>query len=284
LTAEEPQPDAWFGNFVALDGDTAAIGSPRDLSDNGQTGAAYVFILDGANWVLRSKVFGSNNAGGDYFGNRVSLCGNTLLASARFSDTISVDAGSAYVFVQSDDDGDGVINPFDTCPDTPVDSWVDPNGCPLVCTEGKDNVTEHYNIRKKKIPVGNNIIKIPAGQFRIDVDIESGEVTYSSPRYPYEKDINNSFDLISADCSDCGSSYPPKNRSLIVILQAKTAISKGFGVSEIQTHNYSSVSFTMSTVCDLSSGEFLTLVFTGTVDHYRAFSLYFNMCGPSPAP
>lgn len=30
----------------------------------------------------------------------------------------------------SDSDGDGVVDQFDTCPNTPADSYVDKNGCP----------------------------------------------------------------------------------------------------------------------------------------------------------
>lgn len=95
---------AEFGASVAIDGDWAVVGAPGDDTTLGvDSGAAYVFRRDGANWTLRAALLGGDTAAGDRFGASVDIyTGSTfthVLAGAPFDDNGSgIDAGSAYVF------------------------------------------------------------------------------------------------------------------------------------------------------------------------------------------
>ncbi|MEO7323291.1 MAG: FG-GAP repeat protein, partial [Dokdonella sp.] len=114
-----------FGNSVAIAGDTVVVGAPREdsnaigvngnQSDNSATdsGAAYVFVRDGAgNWLQQAYLKASNTGGGDLFGKSVAISGDTIVigASLEASDANGVDgnpndnsasqAGAAYVFVR----------------------------------------------------------------------------------------------------------------------------------------------------------------------------------------
>jgi hypothetical protein len=98
------EPSDYFGNSVALDGDTAVIGAPaKTVGVNAQQGQAYVFVRSGTSWfqqaVLADSVAG---AAMDAFGVSVALSGDTLVISAPLK-TVGANAqqGQAYVFVRS---------------------------------------------------------------------------------------------------------------------------------------------------------------------------------------
>jgi hypothetical protein len=98
-------PDAAAGDYlgwsVALDGDTAVVGSLRDDDLGVDSGSVYVFErhLGGPNaWGLARKLAASNGATGDQFGVSVALDGDTLLVGANFGDGVAPNTGTAYVF------------------------------------------------------------------------------------------------------------------------------------------------------------------------------------------
>ena len=120
-----------FGWSVALDGDTAVIGSEEEGSaatgvDNtspGQaddsasgSGAVYVFVRTGSSWAQQAYVKASNTDAGDEFGSAVAVAGNTLAVGAQLessaatgvnstnpgqSDNTAPKSGAAYIFVRS---------------------------------------------------------------------------------------------------------------------------------------------------------------------------------------
>ncbi len=97
LTASDGAALDYFGNFVALSGDTALVGAYGD--DDG--GAAYIFGRDegGAdNWGEVKKLIASDSASGDSFGNSVALNGDTALVGAYLVDDNGASSGSAYIF------------------------------------------------------------------------------------------------------------------------------------------------------------------------------------------
>ncbi len=89
-----------LGESVALDGDTALIAAP---GDDGVTGAAYVFVRDGARWTEQAKLVPTGARPGDEFGASVALHGNVALIGADLDDDNGIDAGAAYVFVRRAD-------------------------------------------------------------------------------------------------------------------------------------------------------------------------------------
>ena len=80
-----------FGDSVAIDGDTIAVGS---VKANGGAGAVYLYHEEGGVWV-ETKVSASDGVAGDDFGNAVSVEGNLLVVGAKGA---ASDAGAAYVF------------------------------------------------------------------------------------------------------------------------------------------------------------------------------------------
>jgi hypothetical protein len=81
-----------FGGAVAIDGDTAVVGA---AFANGFSGAAYVFVRSGNNWVQQAELTGAGTGIGG-FGSVVSISGDTAVIGAEQS---TVEA--AFVFVRS---------------------------------------------------------------------------------------------------------------------------------------------------------------------------------------
>lgn len=101
-----------FGSSVALSGNIALVGAPRNDTAFGEdAGSAYVFVRDVRD-VQNSVIWGEEaqltDGGGkalDQFGSSVSLSGDTALVGAPFTDTQrGNDAGSAHVFVREPDE------------------------------------------------------------------------------------------------------------------------------------------------------------------------------------
>jgi hypothetical protein len=85
--------DAFFGYSVATDGNTAVVGA---ANDNGNKGAAYVYVLTGSTWTLQQELTAPDGATGDEFGYEVAISGNTAIVAAD-----EKDSGQGYVYVFS---------------------------------------------------------------------------------------------------------------------------------------------------------------------------------------
>lgn len=114
-----------FGGAVAVSGDTVVIGAARESSDatgvNGNqannlalySGAAYVFVRNGASWSQEAYLKASNTEAFDWFGYSVAISGDTIVVGAFGEDSNAIGlngnqasnsalfAGAAYVFVRS---------------------------------------------------------------------------------------------------------------------------------------------------------------------------------------
>jgi hypothetical protein len=125
LKASNPDAEDVFGFSVAISGDTVVVGAPfedsnakgvnGDQSDNSglNAGAAYVYVRNGTNWTQQAYLKASNTGTwGAVFGWSVGISGDTVVVGAfgessnatgvngNQSNTNSVDAGAAYVFVR----------------------------------------------------------------------------------------------------------------------------------------------------------------------------------------
>ena len=102
-----------FGSSVAVDGDTAVIGAPKDDDDDKgvRSGSAYVFIKDpgSGEWSQKAKLTGSDGEANDEFGVSVAISGDTIVVGAPYDDANDDDddstndipnPGSAYVFTK----------------------------------------------------------------------------------------------------------------------------------------------------------------------------------------
>ncbi|MEW6073756.1 MAG: FG-GAP repeat protein [Planctomycetota bacterium] len=103
LTASDANGSDYFGAAVALDGDTALIGSKGSDGATANAGAAYVFTRSGTVWTQQAKLTAGDGAPFDELGWRIALSGNTAVAGARYHDHTGFlfQAGAAYVFVRS---------------------------------------------------------------------------------------------------------------------------------------------------------------------------------------
>jgi hypothetical protein len=100
----------YFGEVVALSGDTALIGASGDdvvvcpSERSCYSGSAYLFQrqVDGT-WTQTTRLAASDGAAGDWFGSQVALSGASALVGARGDDDACTssaycDSGSAYLF------------------------------------------------------------------------------------------------------------------------------------------------------------------------------------------
>lgn len=101
LAATDAAPGDNFGDSVAIDGDTAVVGSPRNNDAGADSGSAYVFQRNGITWILQAKFTASDAAAGDRFGISVSISGDTIAVGAIRDDDRGTDSGSVYVFQRS---------------------------------------------------------------------------------------------------------------------------------------------------------------------------------------
>jgi len=125
LKAGNAEADEWFGESVAVSGDTAVIGALRedsnatgvngDGADNSASsaGAAYVFVRSGSTWTQQAYLKADNAGAGDNFGTSVAVSGDTVVIGASGegsnatgvggdgSDNSASASGAAYVFTRS---------------------------------------------------------------------------------------------------------------------------------------------------------------------------------------
>ncbi len=88
-----------LGGSVGLSGTTVVAGARKA---NGQAGAAYVFVRNGAVWSQQQKLTASDAAALDLFGTAVAIDGNTVAVGAPLDDVgANANQGSGYVFVRS---------------------------------------------------------------------------------------------------------------------------------------------------------------------------------------
>ena len=91
-----------LGSSVSLSNDTALVGAPNEGDDSGQlSGAAYVFVRNGAIWIEEAQLTASDSEAFRFFGVSVSLSGDTALMGAHGDGHEGFWTGSAYVFVRS---------------------------------------------------------------------------------------------------------------------------------------------------------------------------------------
>ena len=101
ITASDGTAVDCFGKSVALsqDGTIAIVGAPGDDDNGSQSGSVYFYRWNGTNWE-ETKLIASDGAGGNYFGEAVSLSqdGNTAAVGAYWDNDNGSQSGSSYIF------------------------------------------------------------------------------------------------------------------------------------------------------------------------------------------
>ena len=98
LTASDADDNDYFGDSVAISGDTAVVGASGDYGG----GSLYVFTrLDGV-WTQQAKLTALDAAPQDEFGTSVAISGDTIVVGSLLDDAANRDSGSSYVFTRLD--------------------------------------------------------------------------------------------------------------------------------------------------------------------------------------
>ena len=101
LLAGDGATGDYFGHSVSISSDTAIVGACWDDDHGDNSGSAYIFSRDHGgpnNWGQVKKLLAGDGATGDYFGNSVSISGETAIVGAYGDDDTANDSGSAYIF------------------------------------------------------------------------------------------------------------------------------------------------------------------------------------------
>ncbi|MEL7473494.1 MAG: FG-GAP repeat protein [Planctomycetota bacterium] len=99
LSSESLRAQNRFGHDVKLSGDTIAVGAFNHAAPGTfESGGVFVFEHDGAQWVERQTLFGSNAGSNDFFGVSIDLEGDRLVVGARSNGGGSDGLGAVYVF------------------------------------------------------------------------------------------------------------------------------------------------------------------------------------------
>lgn len=104
LAADDGAASDRFGLSIAVDGDTAILGSPSAaIGASGYQGAAYVYARNAGAWNLQTKLTASDGAAFDEFGISVALETDTAVVGAHYADVVYSGQGAAYAFVRDGD-------------------------------------------------------------------------------------------------------------------------------------------------------------------------------------
>jgi FG-GAP repeat protein len=90
-----------FGTTVAISEDTIAVGA---IGNEGFSGAVYIFTFDGTQWVEQEKLHAQDATPKTFFGYRISISGDTLVAASQgwVDATIETSTPAAvYIFRQT---------------------------------------------------------------------------------------------------------------------------------------------------------------------------------------
>jgi hypothetical protein len=87
-----------FGWPVSISGDYTIIGADNDDDKGNCSGSAYIFKRDGTSWSQEAKLVASDGEEWDFFGNSVSISGDSAIVGANCDDVNGYDSGSAYIF------------------------------------------------------------------------------------------------------------------------------------------------------------------------------------------
>ena len=98
LLASDGTAADFFGTSVALYGQRAVVGAPREGTQGNNAGAAYVFVRTGPNWSEQTKLLASDGSANAWFGDSVAVSEDTILVGASSEDSAAVNAGAVYFY------------------------------------------------------------------------------------------------------------------------------------------------------------------------------------------
>jgi len=108
----------WFGNSVAVSGNTIVVGAPAVAGASSGFGRAYVFTKTTTGWHQTGELAGSGGMAHDWFGDAVAISGRTIVVGAPSISVLTPGLGRAYVFTRTAAGwhGSGELAGFGTTP------------------------------------------------------------------------------------------------------------------------------------------------------------------------
>jgi hypothetical protein len=104
LEAQDGAAQDSFSFSVAISGDTAIVGAPRNSGGTGlqNRGAAYIYVRSGSTWTPQQKLIASDATTNDQFGYAVAINGNTAIVGRQNTVTgANRSDGKVYVFTRT---------------------------------------------------------------------------------------------------------------------------------------------------------------------------------------
>ncbi|MCL4197728.1 MAG: FG-GAP repeat protein [Phycisphaerales bacterium] len=96
LVASDGWTNDTFGHSVAADGRFVVVGANQADANGSDSGCAYVFDVQTGAQLLR--LFASDGANGDRFGESVGISGNRIIVGSPYADATHFNSGAAYIF------------------------------------------------------------------------------------------------------------------------------------------------------------------------------------------
>jgi hypothetical protein len=114
LAPGDGQDGDGFGQSVSVSEDTIVAGAHGDDDCGSQSGAAYAFFFNGAEWNEEAKLRASDAESSDQCGFAVAVSANCAAIGAPYDSDNGEESGSVYVFGgMSDANGNGHLDIFD---------------------------------------------------------------------------------------------------------------------------------------------------------------------------
>ena len=199
LTASNGTQNDEFGYAVAIDGDVILVGAWNAANGDGDdAGSVYTFEKPASGWADMTETDqhnSSDGATGDYFGETLSIDGQTFVAGAHKN---NVTRGAAYVFE------------FES-PDLDVDKSND--------TSDQGVVDTPFDWMINVANVGNQDATFTDGQTIFQDDLPTSGASYGSPTAQNLTDIINGDDL---DCTIVGTTLTCMADDSNVTIEADT--------------------------------------------------------------
>lgn len=101
ITASDKASYDYFGKWVSISGDYAAVSAEQNGDNGSWSGSAYIFKRNGTDWTEQTKLLPSDGATSDFFSYRLAIKGNHLVVGAygdNGESDLYPDSGSVYIF------------------------------------------------------------------------------------------------------------------------------------------------------------------------------------------
>ena len=102
LTPFDGAPYDRFGYAVDISQGNIVVGAVYDDDIGEDAGSVYVYTYDFDSWILKAKLYSSNQNAGDFFGVSVSIDLDKLAVGSVYNDQNGINSGSVTVFVNND--------------------------------------------------------------------------------------------------------------------------------------------------------------------------------------